>query len=201
MTDQTIPNVTDDDRRLAREWAAFITSEVPGVSNLCVRAAARVILDAVPAPPPKRPTLADVSGPDREACRWMQADLKDHPGRYVIVAPYDEDDDAGLISADGGIAWVPLGYVTPRPDLPRMEWPADKATEDVAPVKVGDVIESAADPRIPALPVGSVLIDRDRETVAKRSEAWAGLGYIPIESEGDEFGPWKVLHIPKEADQ
>ena len=200
MTDQTIPAVTDDDRRLAREWAGFIESRRETWTER-IRAAARVILDAVPAPPPKRPTLADVSGPDREACRWMQADVENRGVRYVIVAPYDEDDYAGLISADGGIAWVPLGYVTPRPDLPRMTWPGDKKAEDVAPVKVGDVIESADDPRISALPVGSVLIDRDRETVAKRSEAWAGLGYIPIESEGDEFGPWTVRRIGWEADQ
>ena len=69
------------------------------------------------------------------------------------------------------------------------------------PAQPGDVIESADDPRIDALPVGSVLSDCDGETIAKRAEAWAGIGYIPIASERDEFGPWTVRRVGWEDDQ
>lgn len=72
------------------------------------------------------------------------------------------------------------------------------APNDVA---VGTVIESADDPRIAALPVGSVLLDCDDDPVTKRDKVWMGDGYTPIPSEGAEFGPWTVLHIPKEDDQ
>lgn len=50
MTDQTIPAVTDNDLRVAHEWAASIDPDMNGWSDR-ERAAARVILDAVPAPP------------------------------------------------------------------------------------------------------------------------------------------------------
>ena len=46
-----------------------------------------------------------------------------------------------------------------------------------------------------------VPLDRDGEAVIKRRGDWSGDGYIPIPYEGDVFGPWTVLHIPKEADQ
>lgn len=65
MTDQTVPNVTDDDRKLAREWAEFIESDMTGLSSRRKRSAARVILNAAPAPAlPEGWRLADhkVSG-------------------------------------------------------------------------------------------------------------------------------------------
>lgn len=79
--------------------------------------------------------------------------------------------------------------------------PADKKPEDVTPVKVGDVIESADDPRLDALPTYSALVDRDGDVVVKGEKIWAGDGYHPIPDEGDEFGPWKVMHIVQGADQ
>ena len=150
-------------------------------------------------PTPPRPTLADMTADERAACRWMQADTKPW-GRVVIATPFDDESETGLISADGGIAWAPSDRVTPRPDLPRMTWPGDTPT---APdhLAVGTVIESADDPRIAALPVGSILLDCDGETAINRGEVWMGDGYTPIPSEGGTFGPWTVLHIPKEADQ
>lgn len=59
MTDKMTTDVTDEERRLARKWAEDI---VTGLSNDRMRAAARVILDAVPAPTPA--TLADMPGPE-----------------------------------------------------------------------------------------------------------------------------------------
>lgn len=70
------------------------------------------------------------------------------------------------------------------------------------PTEVGDIIESAADPRFEALPVGSVLLDRDGVTTTKREGGrWEGFGHTPIPSQGDEFGPWTVRRIGLVADQ
>ena len=82
---------------------------------------------------PPRPTLADMTEGERVACRWMQADLAGRDTRYVITRPYDEDDDVALISADGGVVYADPGRVTPRPDLPRMEWPGDKKPAPALP--------------------------------------------------------------------
>ena len=123
MTDQTIHDVTDDDRRLAREWASNVRRHADKHFP-AARAIARVILNAVPSPP--RPTLADMTNEERAACQWMQADVADHDTRYVIANPHDRHGEAALIAADGQIDWILPEYVTPRPDLPRMEWPGDQ---------------------------------------------------------------------------
>ena len=129
MNDQTTPDVTDDERRLARKWAESIESTTNSAESTTnpwsdrAIAAARVILDTVPTPPP--PTLADITEEERAACKWMQADVKNHRERYVIATPDDNDGEVALIDSDGGIDWIFPEYVTPRPDLPRMEWPGD----------------------------------------------------------------------------
>lgn len=61
---------------------------------------------------PPLPTLADMTPEERAACAWMQADLADG-GRMIL-------DQNGR--SDG----VPADRVTPRPDLPRLEWPSDQ---------------------------------------------------------------------------
>lgn len=192
MTDKMTPDVTDDDRRLAREWAKSVESD-PDFWGLQQRTVARVILDAVPAP-----TMAEMTPEERHECRWMQCDAGPLGLRGVIVstgewAVYVVDKRTGMHSN-----YSP-DLVIPRPDLPHFEWPdTDQENEDEAPVKVGDVIESADDPRIAALPVGSILLDSDNDSVTKQSEGWAGLGYQPTPNEGDNLGPWKVVHIEQE---
>ena len=155
----------------------------------------------LPAPP--RPTLADMTREERDGCRWMQADAG-QLGRVVIVTPDKTDNLAALLDRQGNVAYGGHDTVTPRPDLPRLEWPDDQKADDVPPVKVGDVIESADDPRLAALPAGTVLRDLDGEEVT-RSEGgpgtWRGAGYIPIPSQGNEFGPWTVRRIGLVADQ
>lgn len=197
MTEQNAPDVTNHDRRLAREWAEFIEADMSAWSYR-ILAAARVILNDIPAPTP--PTMADMTEEERHECRWMQCDAGPCGRRGLIVgtgewAVYVTDKETG------GYSNYSPDLVTALPDLPRVEWSGTEKGEDVAPVKVGDVIESAEDPRLDALPVGTVLADCDGETVAKRNEEWAGLGYIPIESEGTEFGPWTVRRIGWETYQ
>ena len=72
MTEQNIPKVTDDDRKLAREWAEFIESDMTGLSSRRKRSAARVILNAAPAP-----ALPD---------GWRFAEHEDH-GRVIVTNP------------------------------------------------------------------------------------------------------------------
>ena len=123
MNDQTIPTgLTPKDAKKAREWALHALNK-PGASTTAEKAAARVILNAVPTPTP--PTLADMTDEERAACQWMLCDVEDHSRRYVIANPSDEEGDAALIAADGGIDWIFPEYVIPRPDLPRLEWPGN----------------------------------------------------------------------------
>ena len=265
MTDQTPANLSKDDVAPARDWAAHVLSR-PREYLPMENSAARALQALLPAPP--LPTLADMTPEERGACQWMQADTELW-GRVVIVLHNAGGGRAVTLNREGHMAYEDHGTITPRPDLPRMEWPGEKpapapalpegwrpathpkhgrvivtnttpnrnghvyftrahdsdprgfgwdyCTPDVLTflgtdqeadtptgpdhLAVSDVIESADDPRIDALPVGSILLDCDGETAIKRSEAWTGDGYTPIEDEGGTFGPWKVLHIPKEADQ
>ena len=119
MNDQTAHDVTGDERRKARNWAELIEPDV--TASVGARAAARVILHAVPAPP--RPTLADMTPKERHACRWMQADVDGITGRWLILNPYDEDGDVEVVLESGRKEYFSPERVTPRPDLPRMEWP------------------------------------------------------------------------------
>ena len=120
MTDQSTHDVTDDDRRFARDWAEHIIS-APDTSLPMETAAARVILHAVPAAP--RPTLADMAPDERRACQRMQADTK--RGRAIITTVEWVDGHAELIDRQGDVFCEAHTDVTPRPDLPRFVWPGD----------------------------------------------------------------------------
>lgn len=74
--------------------------------------------------PPELPTLADMTPEDRDGCQWMQADVYSFDRRMVITEVRTMCAD--LIERDGERWNVGLERVTPRPDLPRMEWPGDK---------------------------------------------------------------------------
>lgn len=130
MTDQTIP--ADKVREIAtamrdamrregddHRGAEFLDEMLGYIAELAA---------LLPAPP--RPTLADMTEEERVACKWMQADMSGRDTRYVILGPYDVDDDVVLISAGGGLVYANPSSVTPRPDLPRMTWPG---TEKPAP--------------------------------------------------------------------
>ena len=88
------------------------------------------VVDDLEALLPPRPTLADMTPEERPAFQWVQADVEGRNTRYVIANPDGGDGEATLIDSDGEIDWVFLEYVTPRPDLRRMEFPG---TEKPAP--------------------------------------------------------------------
>lgn len=197
MTDQNIYDVTEAERRLARQWAKSVEAN-KDTWNDTIRAAARVILDSASVP-----TMADMTEEERHECRWMQCDAGPYGRRGLIVgtgewAVYVTDKETGVYSN-----YSP-DLVTALPDLPRMEWNGTEKAEDVLPVKVGDAIESAADPRLDALPAGSILLDLYGEKVEKISDEtprWTGPGCFPYAEEGTAYGPWKVAYIGQEADQ
>lgn len=102
------------------------------------------VADAMEALLPTPPTLADMAPEERRDCQWMQADTKPW-GRVVILVPDLSDGRAALLDIWGDVAYEPHTDVTPRPDLPRMEWPG---TEKPAPA--------------PALPDGWLFADHKR---------------------------------------
>ena len=143
MTDQ-IP--ADQVREIIAAMRAAMRRDTPGYSDWeCLSDLSRYVRDLeamLPAPP--LPTLADMTEEERRACRWMQADVANRSVRYVIATPRDGDGETTLIAPDGKIDWRFPEYVTPRPDLPRLEWPD---TEKPAPA--------------PALPEGWRLADHE----------------------------------------
>lgn len=191
MTEQNISDVTDAERRLAREWAKSVEA-TRDTWNDTIRAAARVILDSASVP-----TMADMTEEERAECQWMQCDAGPYGRRGLILgtgewAVYVADKETGAYSN-----YSP-DLVAALPDLPRMKWNGAPTAPDH--LAVGTIIESAADLRIAALPLGSILLDRDGDTTTKRRRVWTGDGYVPIADEGDKFGPWTVIYIPKETD-
>lgn len=132
MTDQTVPNVTDDDRKLAREWAEGIEAN-PKSWSLLTHTAARVLQALLPSPP--RPTLANMTPKERVACRWMQCDVANVEARAVIVNPNEEDGKARVVWPGGFNKPIDWEEVTPRRDVPCMEWPSDQKP---APALPGD---------------------------------------------------------------
>ena len=70
MTDQAIPDVTDEERRIARDWAAHII-RTPRTSLPMEAAAARVILNDIPAPAPPNTLTVGSKWDDAAALRVL----------------------------------------------------------------------------------------------------------------------------------
>lgn len=78
------------------------------------------------------PTLADMTPSKRVACQWMQADVYDTEGEWVIrESPHSNA--VQLVNRHGKCLTVAAKDVTPRPDLPSLEWPGDKKPDTSAP--------------------------------------------------------------------
>ena len=190
-------NLADQVREIAEKMHLHAShSNVLGTEEEYIRFFARQLDELVPVP-----TMADMSEEERAECKWMQCDAGPCGRRGLIVkvkywSVYVVDKETGVYSD-----YSP-DLVTARPDLPRMDWEGTEKAEDANTAKVDDMIESADDPRLAALPAGSTVLDRDGDTVTKKdNEEWTGFGHHPIESSGDTFGPWQVVYIPKGADQ
>ena len=88
---------------------------------------------------PQRPTLADMTGKERSACRWMQCDYAGETSDFTspgVIGYFDHGDrKAVILTPTCGIVRRDYDRVTPRPDLPRLAWPG---TEKPAPALPGD---------------------------------------------------------------
>lgn len=74
-------------------------------------------------------TLADMTEWERGECLWMQADVKGRKTRVAIIYPHWEPGVARVVSPGGFVDPIDWREITPRPDLPRLEWPIDKNAE------------------------------------------------------------------------
>ena len=121
MTDQTsIAGLTREQSQAVRAWAE--RSYSAEVQDETMYHAARVLLAVLPSP-----TLADMTVEDRSACRWAQADVGQMGLRHVITVPDRGDGHAALLNPWGGVSYKTHDTITPRLDLPRMEWPSHDA--------------------------------------------------------------------------
>lgn len=190
MTDQTIP--ADKVRDLRDQYARLIvdagTKEAQAYYGHVVK-----VLDAL-LPAPKHPTLAGMTAGERVACKWMQADTEQQ-GRTVIISPNASVGRALMIDQEANLLYVARDEVTPRPDLPRMEWPD---TEKAAPAPA------------PALPEGWRLADHKdlgRGIVTNTTPNRNGHVYFVLPDDEDHRGygegwcdPEELTYIDQEAD-
>ena len=148
---------------------------------------------------PSRPTLADMTDEERAACQRMQADVANRSVRYVIVNPYVAEGDAALTSADGGIEWFSPDRVTPRPDLPRIEWPA------AAPVPPNTLAVGSEWDDVDTMARACEESGRDQIVVTDKDgdvSVWgADAGWWETGSPDFGFEPYTIIHAGKKADQ
>lgn len=116
---------------------------------------------------PPLPTLADMPPEYREWCQWMQARLGGETESVVIVS-------IGTVKAwvmwdNGIIDTKDHDEVTPRPDLPRLEWPAQE-------------------PRIPETPPAETLNNASSDTPRnpRPEDVPAGEPWL-VKCDGDEW--------------
>lgn len=167
-----------------------------------------------------RPTLADMTPEEREACQWMQADIIGGDEPLVITRIDRTDWSAVILDRNGRLDGVPAGAVTPRPDLPRLEWPGDGVedtpiVEEVIPgVTVGQPI---TDPQVMLgisihAPDGTVVVghtpDCHPKATVKSGSTWQSVTgmrnylYNALGEVGyDELESVTVVRWGKETDQ
>ena len=163
MTDQNIPA---DQARRARQWARDTLDDVENGANVSAyaRDAARTLITMMP-----RPTLADMTPEERAACQWMQADT--NGGRDVISNPCYDQGRATILLRDGTSIPVGMEKITPRPDLPRMEWPRDTGIPGVAvgvPVADPDLIHRISD----EAPPGTIVVEANLSATVRNGRYW-----------------------------
>ncbi|CAB0889044.1 hypothetical protein I4J23_07420 [Corynebacterium diphtheriae bv. mitis] len=112
------------------------------------------------------PTLADMTTEEREKSVLMQA--QDAKGKLCIIL-YVSSSGASVLYKDGANGSLCLDSVTPRPDLPRLEWPSSEPEPEY---RVGKTLETLED--FQNTPIGTVAIDADRDIMRKKDQgSWA----------------------------
>ena len=189
MTDQNIP--ADKVRKIVNNMHRHAEHDtVRGTEEEYTRHFAALLEALLPSPPP--PTLADMTLDEQDECAGMQADLAQ--GDRVVILDGTPDHDGWVRVLERGLDVYDASPedVTPRPDLPRMEWPG---TEKPAPA--------------PALPGGWRLADHKdngRVIVTNPTPTSDGRVYYVLPS-ADPLGfdwlfcdPAELTYIDQEAD-
>lgn len=81
---------------------------------------------------PPLPTLADMTPEERPACKLMQCSVAGSDSRYAIRA-FDLGGKVLLLRDDFLVVKSSNDLVTPLPDLPRLEWPAQEPQLEYRP--------------------------------------------------------------------
>lgn len=128
MNDRMTPdNAPTRDYATGRDYAARVLAHADQHSTEEV-AAARLLQLLLPAP-----TLAEMTILAGLACKWMQADVEGAGTRAVIVNPDWGEGSARVMWPGGFMEQIDWERVTPRPDLPRMEWPGEQQPAPALP--------------------------------------------------------------------
>lgn len=138
------------------------------------------------------PTLADMTAEEREECVLMQA--QDSDDRLCVIRSVNSV-DTEVIYRDGNIQDWPLFAVTPRPDLPRLEWPS---CEPEPEYRVGKTLETLED--FQNAPIGTVAIDADLDIMCKKDEySWAITDELSVVKTADVYRwytrPAKIIAV------
>ena len=202
------------DQNFHEELRATIRDAIASYLDTCTGEELRELATESLRPAP--PTLADMPPQERAACRRMQADVEDDDTRAVPapalpdgwrLADHPEHGRVLVVRTDGENAIYATTYkATGIRTRICMTSDLEFADAPTGPdhLAVGTVIESADDPRIAALPVGSILVDRDGgafDITKTDTGEWGGPGYVPSQGTGTKWGPWTVRRIGWEADQ
>ncbi|CAB0727472.1 hypothetical protein FRC0543_01657 [Corynebacterium diphtheriae] len=131
------------------------------------------------------PTLADMTVEEREKCVLMQA--QDAGGKLCIIL-YASPSGASVIYRGGANGSWGLDSVTPRPDLPRLEWPS---CEPEPEYKIGETLETFED--FQNTPVGTVAIDADGDIIRREDETSWWVRSDPPTQDADDIYYWCSL--------
>ncbi|CAB0942720.1 hypothetical protein FRC0448_00610 [Corynebacterium diphtheriae] len=142
------------------------------------------------------PTLADMTVEEREKCVLMQA--QDAGGKLCTIL-YASPSGASVLYRGGANESWGLDSVTPRPDLPRLEWPS---CEPEPEYKIGKTLETFED--FQNTPVGTVAIDADGDLMRKKGQgSWAITDELAVVNT-DEVHRWytppaKIIAVVEET--
>ncbi|CAB0605407.1 hypothetical protein CIP107538_01348 [Corynebacterium diphtheriae] len=131
------------------------------------------------------PTLADMTTEEREKSVLMQA--QDAKGKLCIIL-YVSSSGASVLYKDGANGSLCLDSVTPRPNLPKLEWPS---CEPEPEYKIGKKLETLED--FQNAPIGTVAIDADGDIIRREDEASWWVRSDPPTQDADDIYYWCSL--------
>lgn len=142
------------------------------------------------------PTLADMTVEECEKSVFMQA-VDSGGALCIILCAYFNG--VSVFYKDGTKGVWSLDSVTPRPDLPKLEWPS---CEPELEYKIGKKLETLED--FQNAPVGTVAMDADGDIMSKKDEySWAITDELGV-ADTDEVYRWytrpaKIIAVVEET--